>query len=128
MRRRMSAVTERAIDQVMRWRAQGVPSYVTRYEAHALTNGAVGEPRTAKNSTRAMARPVPGVTVARTLRVAPTGSVVTPGEIDSPIVVSVGSTSTVTATAVEVVVAPMELVTRAESDAAPAAAGVQSAE
>jgi len=54
MRRRMSAVTERAIDQVMGWRAQGVPSYVTRYEAHALTNGAVGEPRTAKNSTRAM--------------------------------------------------------------------------
>lgn len=54
MRRRMSAVTERAIDQVMGWRAQGVPSYVTRYEAHALTNGAVGEPRTEKNSWRAM--------------------------------------------------------------------------
>ena len=75
-----------------------------------------------------MARPVPGVTVARTLRVAPTGSVVTPGEIDSAIVASVGSTTTVTATVVEVVVAPVESVTRAESDAAPAAAGVQSAE
>ena len=54
MRVRMSAVKERAIEQVMDWLASGVPPFVTRYEAYALTNGAVGEPRTAKGSTRAM--------------------------------------------------------------------------
>ena len=54
MRTRMSASKERAIEQVMEWLAAGVPPFVTRYEAHTLTNGAVGEPRSAKGSTRAL--------------------------------------------------------------------------
>jgi hypothetical protein len=45
---------KRAMEQVEVWRALGVPFFITAYEAHNLTSGAVGDPIGANHSYRAL--------------------------------------------------------------------------
>jgi hypothetical protein len=47
-------VIANAMNQVDAWKSNGVPVYVTAYEAHKLTNGIVGDPYGVNHSYRPM--------------------------------------------------------------------------